>query len=346
MAFTTINKPTDYFETKLWVANQTQRDITGFNFNPDWVWIHNRTQSVNSLIFDKVRGATKQIHTNNTSIENTDAQSLNAFIDNGFSLGTGWGNQTTGNNYVSWNWSAGNSSGSANTDGSITSTVTANATSGFSIVKWTGTGANATIGHGLGKVPKMIVIKSLANTTYWMVYHNGLGNDNEIFFNVYNSASGSSTAWQDTDPTNAVFYVGGGAGDGVNYSGDYIAYCFADVPGFHKAGIYYGNGNVDGPFVYTGFKPAMMFFKKTTGSVANWQMWDNKRDTNNPVENAYHIDSNDADGSPDQDIDFLSNGFKIRSNQHHLNNSGTKFIYYAVAQEPIVGTNNVPSTGR
>ena len=343
--YTTINKPTDYFETKLYVANQSQRDITGFTFNPDWVWIHNRTQSVNSLVFDKVRGATKQIHTNATSLENTDAQALNAFISNGFSLGTGWGNQSTGDNYVSWNWSAGNSAGSSNTDGSITSTVSVNATSKISIVKYTGTGSDATIGHGLGVVPSLIIVKCLTNTAHdWVVYHQGMGNAKAIAFNNP-AVEYSATGWNSTSPTNQVFYIKGGA-NSVSESSNFIAYCFADVTGYQKCGTYIGNGNVNGTFIHTGFKPAMMFFKRTTGAVANWQMWDNKRDPDNPVENAYHIDNNDADGSPDQDIDFLSNGFKIRSNQGHLNASGVKFIYYAVAEEPLVGTNKVCSTAR
>jgi hypothetical protein len=344
MAYTTINKSTNYFETKLYVANQSQRNITGFNFNPDWVWIHNRTQSVNSLLFDKVRGATKQIHTNTTGAENTDAQALNAFITNGFSLGTGWGNQSTNDNYVSWNWSAGNSSGSSNTDGSITSTVSVNNTSKMSIVKYTGNGSDQTVGHGLGVVPSMIIVKCISATHDWVVYHQGMGNAKAIAFNNYNNEY-SATAWQSYTPTNQVFYIKGGA-NSVSQSGDFIAYCFADVIGYQKCGTYIGNGNADGTFVYTGFKPAMMFFKRTTGAVANWQMWDNKRDPDNPVENAYHIDSNDADGSPDQDIDFLSNGFKIKSNQGHLNASGVKFIYYAVAEASLVGSNNVPCTAR
>jgi len=153
-----------------------------------------------------------------------------------------------------------------------------------------------------------------------------MGNGKAIALNL-NSAEYSATGWQNTSPTNSVFYIKGGA-NSVSQSGDFIAYCFADVIGYQKCGTYTGNGDSNGAFVYTGFKPAMMFFKRTTGAVANWQMWDNKRDTDNPVENAYHIDSNDADGSPDEDIDFLSNGFKIRSNQGHLNASGVKFIYY------------------
>ena len=348
MAYTTINKPSLYFDTKLYVANEQQRDITGFEFNPDWVWIHNRTQSVNSMLFDKVRGATKQIHTNNNSAENTDAQALNAFITNGFSLGTGWTNQSTGDNYVAWNWSAGNSSGSSNADGSVTSTVSANTTAGFSIVTFTGTGSAATIGHGLGAVPNLIIVKKTSATGNWGVYHSGLGATKYLLFNAYDSAGTSSAPWNDTSPTSSVFTVN--TSSDVNASGaTHVAYCFKSIKGYSKIGTYAGNGNTDGPFIYTGFKPAMLWFKRTSGSVANYQMWDNKRDPDNPVENAYHIDSNDADGSPDQDIDFLSSGFKIRSNQGHLNANGYDFVYYAVAEEPLVanvGAKGIPATAR
>jgi len=348
MAYTTINKSTNYFETKLWVANQTQRNITGFNFNPDWVWIHNRTQSVSSMVFDKVRGATKQLHTNTTGAENTDAQALNAFITNGFSLGTGWGNQSTNDNYVSWNWSAGNSAGSSNTDGTITSTVSVNSTSKMSIVTYSGNGtAGATIGHGLGVVPKIIVVKNKTHAGgNWVVYHASLGNTKATYWDLYDSA-GTAGAWNNTSPTSSVFTVNDA--NALNGTGgrQYVAYCFADVKGYQKCGDYTGNGGTSN-FVYLGFKPAMVWFKRTSGAVANWQMWDNKRDPDNPVENAYHIDSNDADGSPDQDIDFLSNGFCVRSNQGHLNADGVKFIYYAVAEEPLVANvgASIPATAR
>tara|TARA_Y100001937_G_scaffold99967_1_gene136648 strand:+ start:950 stop:1987 length:1038 start_codon:yes stop_codon:yes gene_type:complete len=342
--YTTINKPTDHFNTLLYVADQTNpRNITGVGFQPDWVWLHNRTQSVNNIMYDAVRGATKEIYPNATTAQQTAVNGLKAFITDGFTFGNDWGNQSTGDNYVNWNWKA-NGAGSSNSNGSIASTVSANTTAGFSIVKWAGSGANATIGHGLGAAPEMVVTKSLG-TSSWGVYHKGLGNTNVLFWDNYGVTSANVAYWNNTSPTSTVFSVG--TDSAVNHSGnDMIAYCFRSIRGYSRVSTYIGNGNANGTVVHTGFKPAMVFFKRTTGAVANWQMWDNKRDPDNPVENAFHIDSNDADGSPDQDIDFLSNGFKIRSSQGHLNANGVTFVYYAVAEEPLVGTNKVCSTAR
>ena len=347
MAYTTINKGSDHFNTKLYVANTTDAtDITGVGFQPDWVWIHNRTQSVNSLIYDVVRGATYDIAANQAAAQNTSTDGLQAFIADGFTHGNGWGNQSTGDNYVAWCWKTQNAQGSSNTDGSINTTYTSvNTAAGISISTYEGTGSVATIGHGLGAVPEMIIIKNIDASQNWLVYHKDLGATKYLRLNLYNASGTSSAVWNDTAPTSSVFTVG--TDGAVNGNGQtHVAYCFRSIQGYQKCGVYTGNGAADGTFIYTGFKPAMMFFKKTSGSVANWQWWDNKRDTDNPVENAYHPDSNDADGSPDQDIDFVSNGFKIRSNQHHLNNSGTTYIYYAVAEVPLVGTNNVPCTAR
>ena len=348
MAYATISKPSLHFNTLLYVADQQDaRNITGVGFQPDWVWIHNRTQSVNSLIYDAVRGVTKDLAANQQGAQNTSTDGLQAFISDGFTHGTGWGNQSTGDNYVAWNWKA-NGQGSSNTDGSTNTTYTsANTTAGFSICLYEGTGSNATIGHGLGAAPEMIIVKNIDASQNWFVYHSGLGATNLIRLNMYNASLSSSGSWNNTAPTNLVFSVG--TESGTNQSGStHVAYCFKSINGYSKIGTYVGNGNADGTFIYTGFKPAMMFFKKTSGSVANWQWWDNKRDPDNPVENAYHPDSNDADGSPDQDIDFLSNGFKIRSNQHHLNNANTTYIYYAVAEEPLVANvgASIPCTAR
>ena len=343
MAYTTINKSTNYFETKLYVANQSQRNITGFNFNPDWVWIHNRTQSVNSLLFDKVRGATKQIHTNTTGAENTDAQALNAFITNGFSLGTGWGNQSTNDNYVSWNWSAGNSSGSSNTDGSITSTVSVNNTSKMSIVKYTGNGSDQTVGHGLGVVPSMIIVKCISATHDWVVYHQGMGNAKAIAFNNYNNEY-SATAWQSYTPTNQVFYIKGGA-NSVSQSGDFIAYCFADVIGYQKCGTYIGNGNADGTFVYTGFKPAMVIVKSIETGTSN-MLFDNVRDATNIVKSRLKTNATDIPATNINIMDFRSNGFQLRVNDSSFNTNGHQYMYFAFAESPFVSSTGTPTTAR
>ena len=348
MAYTTINKPTDHFNTLLYVADQTDgRNITGVGFQPDWVWIHNRTQSVNSMIYDAVRGATKDLVSNSTLAEATSTDGLQAFISDGFTHGNGWGNQSTGDNYVAWNWKA-NGQGSSNTDGSINTTYTsANQTAGFSISKFTVSGSgNVTFGHGLGAKPKVVITKSTSHTTNWNVYHEDTSASPENDYLYLNSSAAKGTAtdvWGDGMTTSV---VGLGVGIGVSVGRTYVAYCFAEKQGYSKFSSYTGNGNTNGVFIYTGFRPAYVMFKKTTGSAGGWQVWDNKRDPDNPVENAYHPNSNNADGSPDQDIDFVSNGFKLRSNAAHLNANGVVYIYMAFAEAPLVGTNNVPCTAR
>jgi hypothetical protein len=348
MAYTNINKSSDFFIAKLHTGTGSSNAITGVGFQPDLLWIKSRSSTYSHSWTDAVRGKDNKIASNNSNAQYTDAGQLTSFDSDGFTLSTDAGVNNNGSTYASWNWKA-NGAGSSNTDGSITSTVSASTTSGFSIVKWTGTSANATIGHGLGAVPKMIIIKSLANATFWMVYHSAIGNNSEIYLNRADyGASASSTAWQDTDPTSSVFYVGGGAGDGVNASGDYIAYCFAEKQGFSSIGSYVGNANADGTFVYTnGMKPAWIMMKKIAGSGYHWFIFDNKRDGyNNSNKNFEASSSNaEADTSPAGNIDILSNGFKIRTTDGHIADAG-EYLYIAFAEAPLVGSNNVPCTAR
>ena len=337
-----INKPSEYFNTLIYTGNDTDgRAITGVGFQPDWVWFKGRTVASDNEVYDAVRGATKNIATNLTAAEATNSNRLQSFDSDGFTLG----NSTSVNkiyNYVAWNWRA-NGSGVSNTDGDITSTVSANTTSGFSVVKWTGTGSDGTIGHGLGVAPKMVIVKSLANISYWMVYHASLGNAQEIYLNS-SSGSGASTAWNSTTPTDAVISLDGGAGNGVNASGDYIAYVFEEKKGFSKFGSYTGNGNTDGTFVYTGFKPALLIRKRTDASN-DWYINDNKRAGYNP-QNDYLFPNSTQTESALQRFDFLSNGFKIRTTDGGDNASGGTYIYMAFAENPLVGTNNIPTTAR
>jgi hypothetical protein len=348
MAYTTINKPSEYFNTKLYSGSGSTTTLTGVGFQPDWTWIKRRNSSINHKIYDAVRTAGKSISSNNTSAEITnDAEGyLSAFTSDGFTVQAGttsdeYVNQS-GGTYVSWSW-LGGGTGVSNTDGDITSTVSANTTSGFSVVKWTGTGSDGTIGHGLGVAPKMVIVKSLANTTAWMVYHASLGNAQEIYLNDA-SASGASTAWNSTTPTSTVISLDGGAGNGVNASGDYIAYCFAEKKGFSKFGSYVGNGSTDGTFVYTGFKPAFVLVKNTA-ITDNWSIFDNKRIGYNAFNYVLYADITNV-GSNGLPMDILSNGFKWRTDAGMVNGSGQNHIYMAFAEEPLVGTNGVPATAR
>ena len=345
MAYTTINKSTDYFNTKLYTGTGSSNAQTGVGFQPDWTWIKERASAGHDHnLFDAVRGVTKSIKSNTSGAQTTDAQDLKTFDSDGFTLGTNGGINENNVTFASWNWKA-NGAGSSNTDGSITSTVSASTTSGFSIVKWTANAGTATIGHGLNAVPKMIIVKSLANATTWMVQHSSLGSGKEIYLNN-TSAANNSTAWNSTDPTSTVFTVTGGAGDGVNASGDYVAYCFADIKGFSKFGSYVGNGNADGAFIYTGFKPAFVIIKRYDSGTLDWNMYDSKRLGYNGGDAPLFADLNNSESNDYGRIDFVSNGFKIRTSNDQLANNGGKFLYMCFAEAPLVGSNNIPSTAR
>jgi hypothetical protein len=338
-----IDKPTDYFNTVLYTGNGSARSITGVGHQPDWVWIKSRSATWTSELYDAVRGATKSITTSTTAAEGTDAQDLTAFNADGFSLGTNGGINNNSDTYASWNWKA-NGQGSSNTDGSINTTYTSvNTTAGFSIVKWTGSNANATIGHGLGAVPKMIIFKNLATATSWMVYHVTQGATKFLRLNETAAVGTGSTPFNNTEPTSSVFSVGAN-GDTNGNSQAMIAYCFAEKRGYSKFGSYTGNGNANGPFIYTGFKPAFLMYKRTAGT-SDWVMVDNKRDPINVCDEELYANLDAAAGTTDL-LDFTSNGFKCRRSHTSQNANGETYIYMAFAENPIVGSNNTPATAR
>jgi hypothetical protein len=347
MAYTTIDKSDDYFNTKLYTGNGSTQTISGLDFAPDWVWLKDRTSAYNHVVFDKVRGVEKRIFPNLTNAEDTAADTLTAFNSDGFAIGNNVGINTNTNNYVSWNWLA-NGAGVSNTAGSITSTVSANTTSGFSIVSYTGTGANATVGHGLGSAPKMVIFKNRDDGTQeWDTYHIGLTDATYfIQLNSSNAQSNTNGTWRfnSTAPSSSVFSVG--TSTTTNASGeDIIAYCFADVKGYSKFGSYTGNGNADGTFVYTGFKPAFVLMKRTTTASYSWIINDNKRNIYNPGGLYLQPDTTLTESGP-LAIDFLSNGFKQRNNSNTTNASGVVHIYMAFAENPFVTSTSIPTTAR
>ena len=337
-----INKPTDYFNTALWTATGAQ-SITGVGFQPDLVWVKPRSTAASHHIMDAVRGASKYIQSDTTDAEATAATFLTSFDSDGFSFGSGnWSDSRT---VVGWNWLAGGTA-SSNTDGSETTSVSANTTSGFSIVSYTGTGTNDTFGHGLGVKPSMIITKSRDTAGLdWRTYHASLGATKYITLNLTTAETTESNFMNNTEPTSSVFTLG--TGTTPNKLGDaYIAYCFAEKKGFSKFGSYVGNGNADGPFVYTGFKPAFVIVKST--GVQDWFIIDNKRNTFNVSNTALLPNASDADYT-DTNIygkDMLSNGFKVRGSASRQNGSGSTYIYMAFAENPLVGTNNIPATAR
>ena len=347
MAYTTINKSTDYFNTKLYTGNGGTNAITGVGFEPDMTWLKKRNGTANHHLVDAVRGVGYYLYPNLRNAQGGNgATLLTSFNSDGFTLDAGADSNASGATGVGWSWKAGNlanGQGSANTDGSLSSSVSANQTSGFSIVTYNGRDATDTIGHGLGAEPSVILFKCRSNTgSDWYSYWKPLGNNSTIRLNNTGGTSSPTGLWNTTSPTSSVFTVI--SSDVINRVGrTFVAYCFAEKTGYSKFGSYVGNGNADGTFVYTGFKPAFVMFKGN--NTSDWQLWDNKRDTFNPVEKAIHPNANGG-ASTDQDIDFLSNGFKIRSNQAHLNGSGVEFIYMAFAEAPLVGTNGVTAKAR
>ena len=352
MAYTTVNKSTDHFNTKLYSGTGSAVSITGVGFRPDLIWGKIRTGTNDHRWTDVVRGVGKEINSNDPRVEYSNNANgyIGSFDSDGFSISSGSSNvnnwNASGNDYVAWNWKAANSSGSANTDGTINSTVSANQTAGFSIVKWVGTGANGTIGHGLNAVPKMVIVKCLDAGVNWFVYHQATGNTKELYLDSNSAPYSGTTAWQSYTPTSSVVYLGA-HNAGANKSGDdQIAYCFAEKTGFSKFGSYKGNGNADGTFVYLGFKPAFIITKKSS-STGPWDLFDNTRNVINPVNSRLHPSASDNEFTDAvMSIDFLSNGFKLKTTDNELNTNGATFIYMAFAEAPLVGSNNVPCTAR
>ena len=342
-------QPKDHFNTKLYTGNATDDTaITGVGFQPDWLWGKNRTDSTNHYFIDAVRGVTKEINSNNTDVEGTDATLIKSFDSDGFTLGNGSLNQSS-KDFVAWNWKA-NGQGSSNTDGSINTTYTsANTTSGFSISTYTGTGSAGTIGHGLGVAPAMIIVKRLTGSAEaWTVYHQSLDasapQDKYLHLNSTDAVMDSAGMWNDTAPTTSVFSVGS-TGVTNGSGGTFVAYCFAEKTGFSKFGSYVGNGNADGSFQYLGFKPAFVIIKGSS-NTENWHMYDNKRDTFNPTDQALQPNTSSAEFTETNVLDFLSNGFKLRVTGGGHNGSGVSYIYMAFSDQSIVSSNGVPATAR
>jgi len=346
MAYSGISKPSLHFNTKLYTGTGSAQNITGVGFQPDWVWTKQRSGTEHHNSNDAVRGATKVIFPNLNNAEQTVSNLITGFVSDGFSVGDNAGANNNGSTYASWNWKA-NGAGSSNTDGTINSTVSANTTNGFSIVKYAANQtAGATIGHGLGVAPKMIILKGLEVTENWIVYHEHLGNGKYMQLNGTQSQSTATNIWNDTSPTSSVFSIGN-SGKVNNGTDDYIAYCFAEKKGYSKFGYYEGNGSTNGRFIYTGFKPAFIIYKRYDSGSYNWVLVDNKRGAGDDelIKKYFHPDTNSAEGSTTI-MDFLSNGFKLRIGDT-TSNQGS-IVYMAFAEEPLVANvgNSIPATAR
>ena len=350
-----INKPSDYFNTKLYTGNGSYgHGITGVGFQPDFVWIKSRSNADNHNLYDAVRGTDKSLLTNGSNTEATSVNRLHSFDSDGFTVDDHTPINRNGGTHVSWNWKAG-TTGSGYTTGSGASnsySYSVNTTAGFSIINYVGNGtAGHTIPHHLGATPSFIIVKNrdTSSGAQWCVYHKDAFTSQSapgvLYLNTTAAKSNDTNVWGNSTVTidSTVFSVGDY--HGTNKTNDnIIAYCFAEKTGYSKFGSYTGNGNADGTFVYTGFKPAWFLLKKTDGANA-WYLYDNKRANGSNVnDDALSPNNNDAEFS--SNMDFLSNGVKIRTSGTGENASGSNFIYMAFAEQPLVGTNNIPATGR
>ena len=348
MAYGSIIKPSDYFNPNIYTGTGSSNSQTGIGFQPDWTWIKSRSNTYSNVLIDAVRGVGTTISSNSGNAAYSSPTEITSFDSDGFTLGTDAGVNNNASTFVSWNWKA-NGAGSANTDGSInTDSTSVNTTAGFSICKWTGTGSNATIGHGLGVAPKMIIVKNVSTSDSWNVYHESIGNGKRLFLDTTGAESSTSDAWNDTTPTSSVFSIG--TNTGTNGSGNtLIAYCFAEKVGYSKFNAYVGNGSTNGSFTYTGFKPAFVMVKYASpgGGVGNWGIFDSVRNPANVVDKGLLANTNAAEDTSDF-IDIVSNGFKQKSTSSNRNEDGSTYVYMAFAEHPFVANvgGGLPTTAR
>ena len=338
-------QPSDFFSTKLYTGTGAELANTGIGFQPDLTWIKARTGSKSHRLFDSPRGVTKWIASDNGGAETTTAESLKSFDSDGFTLGTYDHVNDNTVTFASWNWKGGTTA--VPSGGTITpSACSFSTTSGFGIYKYTGNGTSgATIAHGLGKVPTMMFVKRTdGGSLNWMNYNPDVGNDRALFLNLTNAPDVSATYWNSTTPTSTLFSLGNAVG--TNNSGDdYVAYVWAPIAGYSKFGGYIGNASSNGPFIYTGFRPAWVMVKKSAVAGSNWYIYDNKRTGFNVVNNVLYANTAGAEVS-DVEIDLLSNGFKWRNNNGGFNASGVAYIYMAFAESPLVSSNDIPGLAR
>jgi hypothetical protein len=350
MPYSNIDKPNKYFNTILYTGNGSTQSITSLDFKPDWVWIKNRSNALSHCITDAVRGTNLQLASNSTGADSSATDGITSFNSNGFSLGAGtlgYSSNTNAHTYASWNWLGANTTVS-NTSGSITSTVSANTTSGFSIVSYTGNGSSgATVGHGLGIAPKMVIVKRRSLTEDWFVNHTSASATAGSYLKLNSTQAvitGGAGVWNNTNPSSTVVTLGTDTGTNGNGS-TYIAYCFAEVKGYSKFGSYTGNGSTDGTFVYTGFKPAFILLKRTD-STSHWSLFDTTRNTYNVSSTRLYPDLTNAEDSNLTVMDILSNGFKFRDTNVQWNTSGGAYIYMCFASNPFVTSSGIPTTAR
>jgi hypothetical protein len=359
MAYSDIKDPSAYFQTKTYTGTNNSNALTNdgnSDLKPDFLWIKRRDYNNGHQLLDSTRGVDKILGSELTSVETTLANRLSSFDTDGFTVESSSGAfNADGEPFVAWQWKANGGTTASNSDGSITSTVQANTTAGFSIVGYTCPNpiTNFTIGHGLGVTPDVIIVKTRDGSRNWGVYHKSLtapAENRNLKLNLTNAEAAESTFWANIAPTSSVITIAQNAS--VNYQGhNYIAYCFAEKQGYSKFGKYVGNGSSNGTFVYTGFAPAWIMLKDTS-QATNWEMFDVRRNTFN-VRNlklganlAVAENGSDLGTTSQNNIDILSNGFKMRTGNTDTNVSGDTYIYMAFASSPFTTSTGIPTTAR
>ena len=343
-------KPKDYFNTLTYTGNESAgHAITGVGFQPDFVWFKNRGATDSHSMYDVVRGATKQLESDTNGAETTESTGLASFDSDGFTVGTRTASNSNNMSICSWNWKTTNSQGSANSDGSVTTTYTsANTTAGISISKFTATGSTMTFGHGLGVAPSSVWVKrtDAVGNGAWMIYQKDMTAGSYLRLDDNSAKATDNTRFGGVEPTSSVVTVSTELLSG----GEYVAYCFVEKSGFFNTGIYFGNGNNDGSYIYTGFKPAWVMVKQETGTQG-WLLQDSVRNNpslmiGNPIIATLFPSSNAAESTSGFNVDFHSNGFKVKSTDHAHNANNNSYVYWAFAEEPLVSSNKIPATAR
>ena len=329
MAYTTIDDPSAYFQTAIYTGNGGSSQAVTFDGNsdmqPDWLWLKVRSHGGNHFAYDSVRGATKALVPNDTDAEDTSYGYFSSFDSDGFTLGSSDNNVNgSGRTYVGWGWKK--------------------QAGVFDIQTYTGNGSNRTISHNLGAVPTMMITKVRSTTNQWLVYHQGIGNTNTLKIDDTSASTEQTNLWNSTTPTSSVFSVGTHTGSNLD-GGTFVIYLFGDKQGVSKMGSYIGNGNVDGTFIYTGFKPAWILTKKSSASGDSWNLQDSTRSPTNPANKRLTPDTADVESDSPQ-YDLLSNGFKVLQTTGSTNTSGGTYIYMAFAENPFVTSTGVPATAR
>ena len=347
MAYTDIDDPSVHFQVKAYAGTGSSNAVTydgNSDMQPDLLWFKNRQQALNWMMWDSVRGITKYFYSNLNEAEGTTSTVLTAIGSDGFTVGANNNVNQSSNNIINYGWKAGSGTSTNTAGNGPDTTINVNQTAGFSIVTWTGNGDAHTFGHGLGANADVVIVKNRGSgsSSAWYVNHISVANTKTLFLNT-TAAETTNGIWGNSAPDSTTFKFD------TDNTDNFVAYCFSEVKGYSKFSSYTGNGNADGTFVYTGFKPAFVITKCTDASPKTWVILDNKRDSFNLMNKKLFSNNSDFEYSGQNACDFLSNGFKLRDNStnaYSTNHSGGSFIYMAFAENPFVTSTSVPATAR